>query len=403
MPRYRLKWHGGRGAQIEIFTPPVVADAAVRHFLKYSAALRPSLRTVQECLAAGPSLQMADVRLDAAVKGLRTVGCITGAPPPPPPPVAPGGVAGTGDGSVRPELQQTGSALFDFVVNSPAEADLRTRGLFLELGTDEVLVNYPWELMYDDEDFLCLKHYVGRYVNTTKIGPPRMQAAAGATEWDTIGVLVISVPGPPGAPFLPGAKAETDALMSLFAGMPHVTQQVLRHPDATFVNVKNELRSGRYQIVHFCGHATFNPQDPRSSAILLQDYHFTAGQILTHLRSAVLCVVNACQTAQQAAEAWNTELNNFSLGRAFMEADSYLLGSRWKLSDQAAPKFAIAFYKALLKDWKPVGEAVQTARKVCKGLLPEDEECRGALPADDVGWASYVYYGDPRLAFEVVP
>ena len=63
MPKYRLKWQGGRNAQVEIFTPPVAAAAIPSYFLKYSAALRPSLRTVQECLAAGGSLQMADVNL----------------------------------------------------------------------------------------------------------------------------------------------------------------------------------------------------------------------------------------------------------------------------------------------------------------------------------------------------
>jgi CHAT domain-containing protein len=380
MPKYRLKWQGGRSAQIEIFTPPPPsASASPRHFLKYSAAVRPSLRTVQECLAAGPSLQMADVHLVAAAKGLRGGG-------------KPGEKAAAGDLAIMNKLQQAGSALFDFIGNSTAEADLRTRDLFLEFGTDEGLVNYPWELMYDEEDFLCLKHYIGRYVNTTKIAPPRMQPVAYNREWDTIGVLLVSVPGPPNLPFLPGAKAEGDALMRLFQSMGYVTLKYLRPPDATYANVRNELRRGTYQIVHFCGHASFNPQDERSSALMLQDYSLTAGQVIMQLKSAILCVVNACQTAQQASATWNAELNNFSLGRAFMETDSYLLGSRWKLSDEAAPIFAVAFYTALLQDWKSIGEAVQIARK----------ECRAQLPADDVAWASYVYYGDPRLSFEKV-
>jgi CHAT domain-containing protein len=75
-----------------------------------------------------------------------------------------------------------------------------------------------------------------------------------------------------------------------------------------------------------------------------------------------------------------------------MEAESYLLGSRWKLSDKAAPVFATSFYKALLEEWKPIGEAVVAARKACR---------QASMP-DDVGWASYVYYGDPRLGFEPV-
>jgi CHAT domain-containing protein len=328
---------------------------------------------------------MADVNLNAAVAGLRAAGAVASPAQAVPSPAAP-------PDAVLASLIEAGTSLFAFLLNSPAEADLRFRNLFLELGTDESLVNYPWELMYDDDDFLCMKHYVGRYVNTTKIGPPRMQVNSDSTEWDTIQILIISVPGPPGAPYLPGAKAETDALIGLFAGMPQVSSQILRAPEATVANVRKELRSGRYQIVHFCGHASYDAANPRNSALLLHDFPFTAGQVITHLKSAVISVVNACQTAEQAA-VWDAGSNNFSLGRAFMEAESYLLGSRWKLSDNAASIFAVAFYKALLEDWKPIGEAVQVARRKCK-----DD-----LPASDVGWASYVYYGDPRLAFEPAP
>jgi CHAT domain-containing protein len=285
-------------------------------------------------------------------------------------------------------------ALSDFVANSPAEADLRSPGLFLELGTDEALVNYPWELLHDGDDFLCLKHYLGRYVNTTRISAPRMQPQNSPSEYDKIRILLISVPAAPGASYLPGAQAETVSLVQALSPLPQVELTLMKAPEATVMNVRSEIRSGQYQIVHFCGHAAFNSVDPRRSALMLCDNPLEAGIILLHLKSVVLSFVNACQTAQQAPQppAWETEFNTFSLARAFMEAESYLLGSRWKLSDKAAPVFATSFYKALLEEWKPIGEAVVAARKACR---------QASMP-DDVGWASYVYYGDPRLGFEPV-
>ena len=80
-----------------------------------------------------------------------------------------------------------------------------------------------------------------------------------------------------------------------------------------------------------------------------------------------------------------------SLARAFLETGAYLLGSRWKLSDNAAAAFAPAFYKYLLEDRKSVGEAVVLGRRACMKATEADP--------GDIGWASYVYYGDPRVCF----
>ena len=41
------------------------------------------------------------------------------------------------------------------------------RGVFLALGVDELLLDLPLELMHDGEDFLALKHPLGRFVNSS--------------------------------------------------------------------------------------------------------------------------------------------------------------------------------------------------------------------------------------------
>jgi hypothetical protein len=74
------------------------------------------------------------------------------------------------------------------------------------------------------------------------------------------------------------------------------------------------------------------------------------------------------------------------------ETDSYLLGTRWKLNDTVAAAFAGAFYRALLIEQKPLGQAIVESRLAVR-----------AARANDLGWASNIYYGDPRLWFRRRP
>jgi hypothetical protein len=62
---------------------------------------------------------------------------------------------------------------------------------------------------------------------------------------------------------------------------------------------------------------------------------------------------------------------------------------RWKINDGAAATFAESFYRKLLTEEQPLGLVIRDARIGCKARMPED----------DFSWASYIYYGDPRLYF----
>src|SRR5436190_445495 len=88
-----------------------------------------------------------------------------------------------------------GEELFDLVVPRYVHADLRDPGLSLEIGVDERLLSYPWELLHDGGEYLCLKHNIGRFVNGERAAIPRFQ-----DPWDkeleTVRVLIISVPNP---------------------------------------------------------------------------------------------------------------------------------------------------------------------------------------------------------------
>src|SRR5690606_33178647 len=69
--------------------------------------------------------------------------------------------AGAGPAEARPsveavvsQMKTIGDQLVVFLLPPHVQADLRPGGLFLEIGMDEALLPYPWELMHDGEDFL---------------------------------------------------------------------------------------------------------------------------------------------------------------------------------------------------------------------------------------------------------
>jgi hypothetical protein len=115
----------------------------------------------------------------------------------------------------------------------------------------------------------------------------------------------------------------------------------------------------------------------------------TTGQLYTFIgnKPPVFCFINGCETGRVGT--WKDQYNIYGIAQAILQTGAYLLGSRWKLGDSAAAKFAGEFYACWLSKRQSLGEAVRNARLVC----------REGSAADDFGWASYVFYGDPRLHF----
>jgi CHAT domain-containing protein len=301
-----------------------------------------------------------------------------------------------GVGSIDERVQYVGDQLQMYALTSNVASDLRVGQLFLELGVDETLVGYPWELMYDGDNYLCLKHWMGRFVNSAAgtAALPREASSPLGKEIQKLSVLLISVPQPcerdGGGVYeeLPGARAEAEALTNLLTGLPDVELEVLAKDEATYEAVFQRLRHNRYDIIHFTGHASLDDGDPLQSSLVLFDQDLAAIQIraLITRTPPVLCFINACDSA--ATTEWSKSYNIYGLAQSFLQTGTYLLGSRWKLSDRGAPIFAEAFYRCLLDESKALGRAVTEGRQASKDKAP-----------DDLAWASYVLYGDPRLQF----
>lgn len=373
-----VDWFAGASAQLELFSP-----SQDRYQLKYTPAFRATMRPPVEDRPLGPNeLRPIDDEVERALDALNTRRG----------PRAPG--VADANSTVMDMLATAGGLLYDVSLPSYVQADLRTADRFLEIGVDEGLLGYPWELMHDGEEFLCFRHLVGRFINsTTGLAAPMMPGNLGPRAMEKVSVLVIVVPSPPpradGTKYesLPAAEEEAKAITDTLAALPDVDLRVLAKNDATFTGVVNALKK-KVHIVHYCGHARFDDASPRKSSLVLYDKDMTTGFLLPYFQMArpIFCFINACQSA--SATLSKSNFNVIGLARTFLESGAYLLGSRWKVADQGAAVFAKVFYDSLLIKHESLGRAVRDARVACR-----------AVSAADLVWASYVLYGDPRLCF----
>jgi CHAT domain-containing protein len=395
--RFRLDWYAGSSA---LFDLAGVLDQPGKYSLRYGSPFRSTMR------APATQLPVGDNEFRPLIDELRDFAGLPTA-------VARGRTAPPGGalkpGEVVERLSMIGQSLAKFVIPQYTLRDLEREEVFIEIGTDEGLVALPWELLHDGQTFLSLRNPMGRYVNLNRV-TQNQSAGSPASDPGALRVLIVSVPRPldrGGRQFeeLPGAEAEGKAVLETMLGLG-ITPHFLAGRDATFTEVRKALFNTKYHIIHFTGHASFNAKSPSDSALILHDGPIGLGALTSYIGGQTGCVlsfINACETAQpgqvaaNAAPApgggidWDREYDIFGLARSFLESGSYLLGTRWLLPDKPAVTFATTFYKVLLGSGEPIGTAIRDARRAC---FAEYE--------DDGSWASYIYYGDPRVYFRRV-
>jgi CHAT domain-containing protein len=290
-----------------------------------------------------------------------------------------------------PDLQTLGSLLASVLPGSLI-TELQRPEMYLELGIAENLLKYPWELMHDEQRFLCRRHNVARYINATSFdfAPTKIPSWWDA-KLDKIRVLVISVPSPEprnGQVFghLDAVESEARAVSAAVTKIPHCSVRWLKNP--SFVDLHRELSNNRYHIVHYCGHAEFGGERQGRLILPKEDMPAQVWKTLMQKTEAVVCLLNGCETARQDGAFSG---GRYGLARAVLDTGAYLIGTAWNVNDEAAEAFANTFYGRFLTDLSSIGAALRSARDAAFAAVAE-------IPA----WASYVLYGDPRLRLEVV-
>jgi len=291
-------------------------------------------------------------------------------------------------------LSSLGRTLHDYILPDRMKESLvkdDLSDLFLEIGVDERLNEFPFELIFDGNEYFCLKHNVGRYVVSSHYDPPIPKLE----EITELSVLLVSVPKTsakpphPGIQFreLPQVYAEAKEIESLLS--PLLKKNFKHLSNATWDEFVKESHGDRkYKIVHFCGHAYFDKQDPAASGLAFQDKLVTKTQIYGRFMNLrpLFCFINACESVAAADEA--ERFNLYGLGQTFLELGVYLLGTRSLIEDEAAKAFARTFYSNLLVKNEPLGRAVRLARIASRDAV-----------VNSFDWASYIFYGDPRFRF----
>jgi hypothetical protein len=387
---YQVDWDAGPAAELDVFLPN--ANAGQTLCTKYTPPFRGTYRAPVRDL--GIRTEDLEIRVRAELTHLtelrdEAIACRDA-------PWADVGLGHPRSNEISKQMRALGGQLFrSLFLHGDEIAIARQKSIFFSLSLDESLVQYPWELMHDGSEFLCLKHRMGRFVNNSDSNPQLMDNVAW---WDDLlkepSVLVIGADSPmQGLPSLPNARREAEAIVEKLQnlGLGRGLRTLLGN-DATRDNVVAALKDNHYQIIHFCGHAHFDAGKPGRSSLVLHDQVLDTNLIAASFRATrpFLCFINACESARPGS--LTDTFNIYDIGRALLGAGAYLVGSRWKLGDEVAIEFALTFYDSLVGQGRPIGEAVRLARVECKKAFPED-----------YGWASYVFYGDPRVRLYRVP
>jgi CHAT domain-containing protein len=154
------------------------------------------------------------------------------------------------------------------------------------------------------------------------------------------------------------------------------------------------LLSRDYDIVHFAGHAAFDPRRPDQSSLLLDGGEVCFAQKIQRLLAGhPLVFLNACETARLAApQGWPAAEGTYEgdpkegLASAFVYGGALAcVGATWPVRDDIAAEFAVAFYSMALEG-RSLGQAILEARRHTALAYP-----------DDPSWAAFVLYGDPAF------
>ncbi len=293
----------------------------------------------------------------------------------------------------------------------------------LQIQLPRQLMRYPWELLHDGYGLLCERYALGRQVfmevGLAKPIPPRLRGS--------IRALIIGDPlftpeylaqaAATGQRWvqLPGAQEEAEQVAQTFEQLAQIFGSTISfsrnadtriHRKLTKLEFRDLLRNGHYDIIHFAGHALFDPDHPEQSAWLLSDGPLWAQEIRNTLARVDsppwLVFANACESAMDSGRRTNRYQGDvFGLATAFInQGVAAYIGPLWPVNDTMAAQMATDFYYALLLEHASLGEALRyarlEARRVALGNGNAPPRDVSPLPTQiGLGWASFALYGDP--------
>jgi len=280
-------------------------------------------------------------------------------------------------------LKKTGQLLWDHLLTKTVKDKLRSSAeTTLSISLDEELISVPWELLYDGNEFLCLKFSLGRLVRTREQISRTQYRDSGSR----LKMLILANP----TDDLKSAYREGLQIRNQFERKRKEMSIDFKGMRADTIYVKKNLRD--YDVVHFAGHCEYDTVDTGKSGWVLSDGKFTIEDIFAlgeTLPLPGLIFSNACYSAKAADSLMEADYQAkaYSLASAFLFSGvRHYIGTIRRIEDTLSEALAREFYARLLGG-SAVGECLRKARlKLIK------EHGLGAI-----SWASYLLYGDTNF------
>ena len=280
-------------------------------------------------------------------------------------------------------LVKTAQVLWDYILAKKVKDRLKTSQISdLIISIDEELINIPWELLHDGNNFLCLNFNIGRLVRTRE---------------ESSQVQYRSFPGILRMLIL--ANPTNDLRLAYLEGV-QIKNQFDRKRESVHIDFKStsidklyvKKNLSDYDIVHFAGHCEYEPQNPQDSGWVLSDARLTVQDILGMGSTASLPSLvfsNACYSANSNPDTMEVgfQEKNYNLASAFLFSGvRHYIGAIRRIEDPVSLDFSKEFYAQLING-ASVGESLRHAR-----LKLIREHGIGSIY-----WAGYLLYGDPNF------
>ncbi|MBW2219901.1 MAG: CHAT domain-containing protein, partial [Deltaproteobacteria bacterium] len=283
------------------------------------------------------------------------------------------------------KLRDVGQVLFDDLLTAQAKEMLRSASVDdLIFHIEDSLVQIPWELLHDGEQFLCQKFNMGRLVKTKQSVVNIKQRNLSRP----LKMLIVSDPRGD----LENAFQEGETIREQLDSNPSFISANQKSRQITSEYIMEKIRN--FDLMHYAGHADYDPEDPSNSGWLLDGGKLTSSDIMKlvggrPMPALVFC--NACQSGQteewKIGASYNQKI--FGLANAFLLSGvQHYVGTFWEILDEPGAHFAVEFYRAMMQG-ASIGEAMREARMF---LIKEYGE-------DTIVWASYMLYGDPGFNY----
>ncbi len=246
----------------------------------------------------------------------------------------------------------------------------------------------PWEVMRVQDFTPAAELGLSRRYSADKLSVAKWLEAR--QEDEVLDVLLVVNP----TGDLDGAVDEAERIRELFGETNPVRLHRIEGSDATRRTLLEEFSSGRYDVLHYAGHAFFDGANPQRSGLVCAGEEVLSGaQLATLSNLPALAFFNACESGRtrgagtlrgddpaRRGDMGARIARNVGLAEAFLRGGiANYIGTYWPVGDRAASAFAAAFYGDLVRG-HPIGAALQRGRDAVRAT-------------DSIDWADYIHYG----------